>query len=108
MLLELLGQFAQFTLVGQQSLLTTILSASPGKPPIDVEHLPAARYKLLNIIGIGRNTMRAQQEVEQLTHSLQFIYDDGSPQHPAKEGLIALLALHKAPRHATHMISQRR
>src|SRR5258708_26360219 len=108
MLLELLGQFAQFTLVGQQSLLTTILTASSGKPPIDVEHLPAARYKLLNIIGIGRNTMRAQQEVEQLTRSLQFTYDDGSPPPPAQEGLVALLALHKAPRYATHMISQRR
>src|SRR5260370_38339702 len=106
--LEFLGQFAQFTLVGHQSLLTSIPSASSRKPPIDVEHLPAARYKLLNIIGVGRNTMRAQQEVEQLTRSLQFIYDDGSPQRPAKEGLVALLALHKAPRYATHMISQRR
>src|SRR5260370_34807438 len=106
MLRELLGQFAQFTLVGQQSLLTTILSASSDKPPIDVEHLPTARYKLLNIIGIGRNTMRAQQESEQLTRSPQFIYHDGSPHRPAKEGFVALLAPHKAPAHATHIISR--
>src|SRR6266702_126402 len=106
MLIKLLRQFMEFSLIGQQTLLTTILTTSTGQPATDRQHLTIQRYHSLKGEIGRRRGMQRHHPGQQVPSCSKIACHHNTAQHSAKERRIALFTAYMSPSKANYALFQ--
>ncbi len=84
-IIQLLRQFMQLSLIGQQPLLGAIFATATSQPATGMQDLASEGYQRLKVSISG-------YECQQCTGGLQVFYQDHPAQQPVEEGQVARAA----------------